>query len=371
MKSILMTCGETSGDEHGARLVAELKRLDPDRPIVAMGGKELAAAGARVIFPMEEFVFMGFSEIITGLPKIIALEKKLRRLIDSGDIGLFIPVDYPGLNLRVARYARKRGVPVIYFISPQVWAWGGWRIRKMKRSIDMMAVIFPFEEKYFKEAGIEVFYAGHPMTDTIRPPGRPKEIGRDRDGLLILLFPGSRKQEVSKHLPLLLSAARIIRSSIPSANFIIGAAPLIDIDRESIPADIRDSVEIREDASSMLDEADFVIASSGTVTLQTAISGTPAVVIYKSSAITHLIGRLLVKVRWIAMPNLLAGKTLMPELIQSDATAERIAGETLSVLTDAERYRNISESLISIYDKLLVDNGIRRLAEKTLDICLP
>ncbi|MBN2185796.1 MAG: lipid-A-disaccharide synthase [Candidatus Krumholzibacteriota bacterium] len=370
MKSILMTCGETSGDEHGSLLVRELKALDPDRRIVAMGGEKLRSSGAEVLFPMEKFAFMGFSEIITGLPGVLALEMMLKKLIRSGEIGLFIPVDYPGLNLRLARYARKKGVPVLYFISPQVWAWGGWRIGKMRRSIDLMAVTFPFEEQYYKDAGIPVFFSGHPMTERIGPPERPKEVPEGGKDSLILLFPGSRKQEVRMHLPLLFSAVRIIRSRIPSARFVLGAAPLINIDGKAVPEDLRDMIQVREDAVSLLGEASLVIAASGTVTLQTALSGTPAVVIFKSTGFTYSLGRALVKVPWIAMPNLLAGKMLYPELIQEKATGENIAREASSFLADPERYRDVSRNLIKIYDSLHIDNGLKQLAEKSLEMCL-
>ncbi len=371
MKSILMTCGETSGDEHGSFLVTALKQLEPGIPIIAMGGEKLKSAGADILFPMKKYSFMGFSEIIAGLPRVLALEFKLKRLIRSGRIGLFIPVDYPGLNLRLARYARKKGVPVLYFISPQVWAWGGWRIGKMRRSVDLMAVILPFEEEFYREAGIPAFFCGHPITEKMKVPSRPKELPGEEKENLILLFPGSRDHEVRRHLPLLFSAARNIRSELPSARFILGVAPLIDLGAETIPEDLKGAVEAREDAVRLLPDASLVIAASGTVTLQSALSGTPTVVIYKSSGFTFRIGRALVKVPWIAMPNLLAGKKLLPELIQGEATGENIAKEASGFLTDRERYREVSSELIKLYDNLIVDNGLTRLAHKALEMCLP
>ncbi len=369
MKTILMTCGETSGEEHAARLVRELKLLDPSCRILAMGGERLRESGAEIIFPMKEFAFMGFSEIIAGLPKILALEKKLKKLIREGEVDLFIPVDYPGLNLRLAGYAGKKDLPVLYFISPQVWAWGGWRIGKMKRCIDLMAVILPFEEKFYRDVGIPVYYAGNPMAGSIMPPDSAKDAPGPEDNCMILLFPGSRRQEIRKHLPEILSAVKIIASRIPSAKFRLGLAPLISDDEIEIPEDLQGLVEISRDGVEELEEASLVIAASGTVTLQAAMSGTPTVVIYRTSAFTYRIGKSLVRVPWIAMPNLLAGKKVFPELIQKEAIAEKIANEAVSFLEDRNRYWEVSQALLGIHGNLYKPNGLHILAEKALDMC--
>ncbi len=275
MKKILITCGETSGDHHGASLVSAIKALEPETEFIAMGGEAMAAAGADVRFPLEDYAFMGFSEVVRGLPRIRALERRLGDLLSGGGIDLYIPVDYPGMNLRVAAKAKKSGVPVLYFISPQVWAWAGWRTRKMAGTIDLMAVILPFEVQYYRERGIPVQFVGHPMLDEIKAPLSPKHAPSRDDQFDVMLFPGSRKQEVIRHLGPMLDAARMIRTMWPKSRFRIGAAPLIDDGMLEIPPAMRGYVTVTRQGIEELSSAALVIASSGTVTLQAARSGTP------------------------------------------------------------------------------------------------
>jgi lipid-A-disaccharide synthase len=198
VSTILVTCGETSGEHHAARVVSELGTIDPSCRVLALGGEELERAGAEVVFPMYRYAFMGFAEVLSGLPRVLALERRIRSLLRGGGIDLFMPVDYPGLNLRLARYAHRHGVPVLYFVSPQVWAWGDWRIARMRGSIDLMASILPFEEKIYRRAGIPALFVGHPMCDEIAAPPRPKEAPRDDEVFSVVLFPGSRAQEVAR-----------------------------------------------------------------------------------------------------------------------------------------------------------------------------
>lgn len=362
MSTILVTCGETSGEHHAARVVSELVTIDPSCRVLALGGEELERAGAEVVFPMRRYAFMGFAEVLAGLPRVLALERRIRSLLRGGAIDLFMPVDYPGLNLRLARYAHGHGVPVLYFISPQVWAWGGSRVKRMRGSIDLMALILPFEEKIYRRAGIPALFVGHPMCDEIAAPPGPKEAPRADEPFSVVLFPGSRAQEVARLLPPLLGAAGRLHERFPRAVFKLGLAPLIDERDIPVPREMRDYVEITRDGVAELPGAALVLAASGTVTLQSAISGTPTVVCYKTSPFTFCVGRMLVKIPWIAMPNVLAGRRLVPELIQGDATAERIARESMGLLLDGKRYRRVAGDLLAIRQLLRGPGGAARVA---------
>lgn len=365
MTRILLTCGETSGDHHASLVVREIMRLDPACEVMALGGSELGEAGARVIYPIDNLALMGFSEIVAGLPRFLSLERRLKRLLGTGGVDLFLPVDYPGFNLRLASSARRHGVPVLYYVSPQVWAWGGWRIRRMRRLIDLMAVIMPFEKAIYDKAGIPALFVGHPGVGEILAPKAPKEAPSAGEETTILLFPGSRTQEVERMLPVLLDTVRIMRGSIPGARFVISIAPLIEEKDVRLPPDLDGDIEVSRSGLELLGSASLAIAASGTVTLQCAMSGTPMVVLYKTSRATFCLGRRLVTIPWIAMPNVLAGRSLVPEFIQGAATPEAIASEALSLLADRERYRGLSEELLRMR-ALLGGPGPRLVAEIAL-----
>jgi lipid-A-disaccharide synthase len=368
VKTILLTCGETSGDHHAAGVVRGIRSIDPRCRIVALGGGRLRDAGADVAFPMEEYAFMGFSEVLHGLPRVLYLERRLKSMLGRGDVDLFMPVDYPGLNLRLARHAHKHSVPVLYFISPQVWAWGEWRIRRMKGSVDLMAVILPFEEEIYRKAGIPVVFTGHPMLGEIDEPGEPKRAPSHSDEFTVLLFPGSREQEVERLLPPVFGAVRILQDRFPRASFRLGLAPLIREDLAVIPADLAGRITITREGIGELGSAALVLAASGTVTLQSALSGTPMVVFYKTSPFTYAVGNRLVRIPHIAMPNVLAGKMLVPELIQRETTPMRIADEASALLGDAGRYHRISAELIALRTKLAGTGGISLVARIALEL---
>jgi lipid-A-disaccharide synthase len=363
--TILVTCGETSGEHHAALLVAELRRHDPSCRVVALGGPELAQAGAEIVFPLDRYAVMGFFEVFAKLPRFVSLERALGRLLSSGEVDLFVPVDYPGLNLRLAARARSRRVPVLYFISPQVWAWGGWRLARMKRSVDLMAVILPFEADIYRRAGIPVLAYSHPMLEEIAAAA-PKEAPRADEPFTVLLFPGSRKQEFARMFPVLLGATGLLHERFPRARFRIGLAPLIEDVSGEIPADMRPYVSVTRAGVEELAGASLVMATSGTITLQCALSGTPTVVLYRTSPVTYALGRLLVRIPWIAMPNVLARERIVPELIQGRATPGRVAGEAAALVADRERYRRTSAALIALRDKLRAPRKMSDLAAAAL-----
>jgi len=364
--TFLVTCGETSGEHHASRLVRALKRLDQSCRVVALGGRELAAAGAEILYPMERYAVMGFAEVAARLPRFISLERGLGALLGSGRIDCYIPVDYPGLNLRLAAKARRAGLPVLYFISPQVWAWGGWRLRKMKRSIDCVAVILPFEVDIYRRAGIPVVSCAHPMLDEVDAPLAPKEAPRPGERFMVLLFPGSRANEFARTLPVLLGAARRLAERYPCSTFTIGLAPLIEESAARVPPELASRMHTTRDGVAELSRASLVLSISGTVTLQSALSGTPTVVLYRMSPMTYALGRLLVRTPWIAMPNILAGRGIVPELIQNDATPERVAAAAAAILDDPARYRRMSSELVGLREALRAPRGIDHVAEAAL-----
>jgi lipid-A-disaccharide synthase len=369
MSTILMTCGETSGEENASYLVREILQADPGCRIIALGGERLAEAGAELLFPMEKYAFMGFSEIVAGLPSIMALEKGLKRHLGGGSVDLFIPVDYPGMNLRLAAYARAMGVPVLYFIGPQVWAWGGWRMKKLRKVVDLMAVILPFEEKLYEDAGIPVMFTGHPALDYIDPPPGPKTLPEPGGECRILLFPGSRRQEVRSLLPRMLRAAVLIHERMPRARFRLVLAPMIRDDEAGLEHDPNGIVTVTRDVTDELARAALVIAASGTATLQAALSGTPAVVVYRTSALTFFLGKRLVRIPHIAMPNVLAGRKLLPELLQNETTPENIAEAACGMLADADAYEKLSGELLELRGILHKSEGMKELAGVALEMC--
>ena len=366
--NILLTCGETSGEYHAGKLIKAIKERSPGSRVIALGGELLERLGAEVSFPMERYSFMGFSEIISGIPRIISLESELKSLMKSGVIDLFVPVDYPGLNLRLARYASRMNIPVMYFISPQVWAWGSWRLRKMKKYIDRMVVILPFEEQLYREEGIPVFFASHPVLEEIEPPEEPKEAPHPDSDFKILLFPGSRVQEVGRMLPPMLDAARELRKRFSRAEFILGVAPLIRDQAVEIPEDLRGAVRVTGRGLEELADVSLVLAASGTVTLQTAVSGTPLVAMYKTSFISYIMARLMIRIPYVAMPNVLAGERIIPELIQREVNGERIAEQAGKLLASREQYRKTSAALLGLRKTLRGGGGMGRVAELALEM---
>jgi len=367
VKKILVTCGETSSELIASKLVRELRIIDPDIEILALGSSNLGDAGAEIIFRMEDYSVMGFWEVFKRLKDFLELERSLRKTLANG-IDLFIPVDFPGFNLRLSRYARSIGIPVLYFISPQVWAWGGWRVREIKKNVTLMSVLFPFEEEFYKSIGMDVVLIRHPLIDIVKAPDKAKKSPGENDEFKVVLFPGSRLQEVSRMLDVLLGAARKIKKRFINARFVLGLAPLIDEKSLKLPDDMRGYLQVSLEGIKELEDASLVIASSGTVTLQSALSGTPTIVLYRTSFITYLIGKLLVKVDKIAMPNLIAGREVVPEFVQNHASEYNIAREAIDILSSPERYERISAELLELRRKLDYKKNVSDLARIALNL---
>jgi lipid-A-disaccharide synthase len=357
--TILITCGEVSGDEHAANLVVELRKKFPGAKVLALGGEHIERAGGEVLYRIEDYAIIGFSGVVTKLPRLLRLERNLKRVLENG-VDLFIPVDYPGLNLRLAEHAKKSGVPVVYYISPQVWAWGGGRVEKLAKVVDHMAVILPFEEEFFRGHGIPAEFVGHPLVeDHVIPPPLAQN---DRSG--VGLLPGSRTSEVRRILPIFLEAAEEINKRNGGIKFTIGRSPYVPkriykkiVSRHGVDADI-DGVTKEVMASSRL-----LLVASGTATLQGALFETPLIISYRISMLNYLIARRLVKVGNIGLVNIILGEEVCPEFVQADARPSEIAREANRLLENQTDRQQMVEKFRGLRELLGGRGGCRRVAE--------
>lgn len=331
--------GEASGDLHGASLARALTTLQPGLTLAGMGGARMAAAGVRLVRRAERVTVVGGTEAFGRLPALWSAFSALRRLLKARRPGVLVLIDFPEFNMRLARVARRVGVPVVYFVAPQLWAWRRGRVHAMARDVSRVLAIFPFEVGFYQEAGVPVEFIGHPVLDAL--PALDRE--RTRAGIaaqgetLVGLLPGSRDAEVRRHLPVLLGAARRIRERRPQTRFVIPVASTIRV--AGVAAEARASglpvVVLPGDAYRVMAAADLLLVASGTATLEAACYGTPMVVLYRLSSVSYAVARQLVRgVSHISLPNIVAGREIVPELIQSRATPASVAAAALTILED-------------------------------------
>jgi lipid-A-disaccharide synthase len=331
--------GEASGDLHGSTLARGLTTLMPDLRLAGMGGARMAAAGVRLVQRADRVNVVGGTEALGRLPALWRAFQTLRRQLRDRRPGALVLIDFPEFNMRLARVARRLRVPVVYFVAPQLWAWRRGRVRAMARDVSRVLAIFPFEVGLYQEAGVPVEFVGHPLLDVL--PSLEREAARtglagERETLVGLL-PGSRDAEVRRHLPVLLGAARRIAARRPGTRFVVPVASTIDA--AAVRATVRPSelpIDVRPgEAYRVMAAADLLLVASGTATLEAACYGTPMVVLYKLSAVSHRIARILVRgVSHISLPNIVAGREVVPEFIQARATSDAVAGAALRVLED-------------------------------------
>lgn len=358
-ENILLCCGEMSGDLHAARLVKRLRERMPGAKIRALGGDRCAEAGAELLFHYREYAILGFTGVLANIPKLWRLERALRKYLRSG-VDLFIAVDYPGLNMRLAAYARRKNVPVLYYISPQLWAWGAGRMKKLAGSVDAMAVILPFEEEMYRRAGVPVEYVGHPfVVDHEVPEPLPDD---ERSG--IGLLPGSRVQEVQRVFPVLLRAAKLLMARIENPVFTVGRSPAVPGELyEKLVAGCGIPVEFDDDAVAVMRRSRLLLVASGTATLQGALLRTPLVIVYKVSAFNYFLARRLITLDRIGLVNVVLGEVVCPEFIQGDARPESICRAALELLEDGDRRRNVLDRFATLENTLSGGGGCRRVAE--------
>lgn len=325
-------------------------------------------AGLSVLSRSEDITVVGLFEVIRHLGVIRRALKNVTESIRSSRPDLVVLIDFPDFNFRVARAARKAGVPVFYYISPQVWAWRRGRVKTLARLVDKMIVIFPFEVDIYRKAGIDVEFLGHPLVDEVSRKVRGLTTARGRNPVIALL-PGSRKGEIDRHMPVMREAAGIIAKKIPNASFILPLAPtLVPEDIEGYLAGSPVPIRLREGAfHEVVKGADVAVVSSGTATVETALLGTPMVVIYRLNSLTFFLARMLVRVPYIAMVNLIAGKLVVPELIQHEAHAEAIAREALTILNDGATRRRMKADLREVARVIGRPGASRRVAARVVE----
>jgi lipid-A-disaccharide synthase len=385
----MISCGEPSGDLYAGALATEILRADPTASITGFGGARLEAAGAVLIDHFSGLSVTGLLEVARLLPRTYATYRRILRDADTTRPDVFVAIDFPDFNFTLARALKKRGVPVVYYISPQLWAWRRGRMRTMGKIADRVLVIFPFEEAIYREAGIPVQWVGHPLLDLAERP-QPRGTFLARTGLdpnrpVVALLPGSRRNEVHAILPGLARAAAFIRARVPAAQFLVARAPhLADelfeplslvaglkastTDAAGLKASTTDVAVVHGEADNVLASADVALVASGTVTVQAALHECPMVVVYRLSPLTYRLGKPFVHVDTYAMANLVAGERIVPELIQDAFTPEAVAGEALKVLMDPAHAMRVREDLRRVRGKLGTPGASRRAAQAVLQV---
>lgn len=375
MPRILIVTGEASGDLHGAHLVKALKALSPDLQIVGIGGASMQAAGAEVVKDIPQLDVMG----LIGLSAVKAMLQRvsrIRALIKRERWDLVVLIDNPGLNFHFARVAKASGLKVLYYIAPQVWAWRRGRMRWIQQRVDHVVAILPFEEPLYKNAGVRCTFVGNPLLDEVAPTydrdALRRQFGLTDDGPVIGLFPGSRKAELLEHVPLLLETVKRLVEHHPTMQFVLAQASSV---QDRFLADLLKSSPVpikvfRNMASEVMAASDLLVVKSGTSTLQAAVVGTPMILFYRASSwITYRLARLLIRVPWIGLANLVAGRGIVPELIHDEATPERLAQETVRLLTDRRAYDEMKVALRSVREALGTPGASHRAAETVLAEC--
>jgi len=369
----MVVAGEASGDLHGANLITALKRLNPELTFSGMGGREMLGAGADIIFEASKISVVGFFEVVSHLKDIVAAQQLLRARLVSDPPSLLVLIDFPDFNLWLARKAKHLGIPVFYYISPQVWAWRAGRVKTIARLVDKIGVILPFEEQFYKDRGVDATYVGHPLLDTVQVTKSKDQFVNatnlpDADRLIGIL-PGSRVKEVGRLLPVFLDAAVKLQAACDEKLlFLIPCATSLTED-DLLNNGIKEFQSrlnlkiVSEERYNMMAACDAVIAASGTVTLELLLLGTPMVVAYKLSPRTYLVGKLLVKVKFFALVNLIADKMIVPELLQDEANPRRISAELLKLLYDRS-VREKTERDFSLVQEHLGNQGASERAAK-------
>jgi lipid-A-disaccharide synthase len=375
-KDLFIIAGENSGDLHGSNLVRELLKLDPSLRISGIGGSQMRQAGVNLLANIvDRLAIIGFTGVIKNAERLFRLYRKVIHFLDDVRPAAVILIDYPGFNFKVMRAAKKRGIPVVYYIMPQVWAWHRSRIYTLKELTERLLVVFPFEKKLCESVNIkQVRYVGHPLLDVMNLTMTKEEVfakfNFDPKKKLIGLLPGSRKPEIDRLLPAMLGAAERIQKALPDVQFALPRASTIK------PELIQYYLSTANVEVSMVDAfrynvrsaMDFALVKSGTSTLETAILGCPMVVVYKVSFIAWIIGKSVVKLPYIGLVNIIAGEMLVPELLQNEATPMNIAEKTIEMLQDEKRLDGVRYALKKVTEKLGGPGASRRAAENVLEV---
>jgi len=367
-KKILMVAGETSGDLHGAHLVEAIHQIDPEVQLLGVGGEHLARKGMKILYHSQSLSVVGLTEVLFKLKTILKALKGLKESLDQEKPNLIVLIDFPDFNLRLAKVAHQKGIPVLYYISPQIWAWRPGRVKLIAERVKKMVVFFPFEVPLYKAAGVDVEWVGHPLVDVVKPTLSKEEafrkFGLDPQRRIVGLLPGSRSHEVERLLPSLLASAHLLQKEIPDLQFVIPLAP--GFTEETLSSWMRNSPVpvklIHGWTYDVMNISELLILASGTATLEGAILGKPMIIIYKVSLLTSWVGRVMIHVNHIGLVNLVAGKGIAPELIQKDVNPKRIAQEALRILKDSVLQQEMVESLKEVRQRLGNPGAAQRAA---------
>jgi lipid-A-disaccharide synthase len=373
MPKIFLSAGEASGEHYGALLMAELRRLEPEADFFGLGGTRMASLGLRRVVRAEDVAVMGITEVILHMPHIYRQYRKLKASLRAERPDLAILIDFPDVNLSLAAELRRLKIPVVYFVSPQLWAWKKWRVRGVKRNVSRMLVIFPFEEAFYRAHGVAANFVGHPLADLDPPTVTRKEFasqnGLDASKFWVGLLPGSRTRELEANLPPMFEAARLLG---PGYEYLLPVAPTLkDSQVEAFAARAKGvSVRVVHDARAVLQHARASVVASGTATVEAALIGNPFLVVYRVSRITYAVAQRIVRVAHVGMVNLIAGRRIVPELIQDDFTASKVAERLRPLLENEEARATMQSDLRCVGATLRVNSegAIKHAARIALEL---
>ncbi len=373
-KKILIIAGEASGDLHGSNLVREVGKLDPSVQFYGVGSKRMREAGVRILADASEISVVGLTEVLLHIRKILGVMRLLKDFLQEERPDFLILIDFPDFNIRIGKAAKKLGIPILYYISPQVWAWRKGRIKQIAELVKAIVVVFPFEVDLYQSAGVDVRYEGHPLVDVVRSGYSPDEARRDLglapDRRTIALLPGSRTKEITHLLPDMLGAARLLLEQFPDLQFVLPVAPTLDRDfiaaysaRSGVPVRIVDGR-----VYDVLRASNAAIVASGTATLETGLMTVPMVIVYRVSQLSYLIGRMLVDAEDVGLVNIVAGKRIVPEFIQDDVTPQNIAAAASRMLSDPVYSDQVRAGLAGVRKRLGDAGASARAAAVVLEL---
>jgi len=357
-RRIMIVAGEASGDIYGADLVREAHKLDPELHFFGIGGQRMRETGVQTLVDSADMAVVGLVEVLKHFDVIAAAFLKLKGILRNDPPALLILIDYPGFNLRLAKVARRAGVKVLYYISPQIWAWRQGRLKKISRLVDHMAVILPFEAAFYERAGVPVTFVGHPMLDMVQVSMNREQaassFGLDPSRKIVGLFPGSRNSEIERLLPVIIDTAKLLKKRFPGIQFVVPIASTLSRD-DLAPQILAAGIEVtftHDRIHDLIRACDAVVSVSGTVTLEIALIGTPMVIIYKLSPLTYMLAKRLVKIEHIGLCNIVAGETVVKELIQHEATPARISAEMEKILDNVPYANGMKQKLSAVRSQL-------------------
>jgi lipid-A-disaccharide synthase len=374
-RHVLIVAGEASGDLHGANLVRAMKRQDPTITVSGIGGTQMEQAGVKILIPASEMAVVGLTEVLLRLRVIFRARQELKNLLKNDPRpALLILIDYPDFNIHLASLAKRWNVPVLYYISPQVWAWRKGRVDKLAKRVDRMAVILPFEEDFYRNKGVDVTYVGHPLLDAIPDHLEKEEVigemGLQNASPVLGLLPGSRQEEIKNVLPSMVKACEILSSRYPNFECVLPIASTVS--EEWVQSFLRETpvkIHISNlDIYRILRVCDLALVASGTATLETAIMGIPMIVVYRLSPITYWIAKKFVKLPYVSLANFVAGKPIVPELIQKELSPDRLADEALKILEGRQRRGDMIRNLEAVRNRLGERGASERAARITIEM---